>query len=395
MYKEKVVEFSQKNYDRIVELRHKFHMYPETAFEEFETAKTVVEELKRLNIEVSSNIAKTGVVGLIKGGYPGKTVLLRADMDALAIQEEANVPYKSRIPGKMHACGHDGHTAGLLGAAMILNEIKDELHGNVKLIFQPAEEDDGGAKPMIQEGVLENPHVDAAFGCHVWGSLKEGDIQVKHGPLMASPDKFIFKVKGRGGHAAMPHKLIDPISIVAQVISTMQTIVSRRVDPLESAVISFGSIHGGENHNVIPNEVVVTGTIRTFDQDIRKWIPKTMENILKGVTQACDASYEYQFIEHFPPLINDKNMTDLVKQSVAKIVGEDHVFEADQPSMGGEDFAFFAEAVPASFFLVGIAPDEDKPVVHHHPQFAWDDKNLLIVAQTMATVAIDFLEQNK
>jgi len=392
---DRIIELSKKHYNRVVELRHQFHMNPETSFEEFETSKTVANELEKLGIEVTRNVAKTGVVGLIKGKYPGKTVLLRADMDALLVQEEADVPYKSKVPGKMHACGHDGHTAGLLGAAMILNELKDEMHGNIKLVFQPAEENDGGAEPMIAEGVLENPKVDAAFACHVWGTFKEGQIFVKHGPVMASPDIFKFKIIGKGGHAAMPHLTIDPVMIAVQAINNMQSIISRRINPLQPAVISFTSIHGGEVHNVIPNEVEVMGTIRIFDKELREWIPQAMKNVLKGTTESQGGSYVFEHIKRYPPLINDNEMTDMVEKSVAKIVGKDNVTEAPEPNMGGEDFAYFAEQVPSSFYFVGIAPTEDETVSHHHPKFAWDDKNLLIVSQSLAQVALDYLNKNK
>ncbi|AOT71488.1 M20 metallopeptidase family protein [Geosporobacter ferrireducens] len=395
MHTERIIELSKKYYDEMVELRHQFHMYPEIGFEEKRTSETIVKVLKKLGIEFTANVAKTGVVGIIKGKCPGKTVLLRADMDALVLQEEANVPYKSRIPGRMHACGHDGHTAGLLGAAMILNELKDELKGNIKLVFQPAEENDGGAKPMIEEGILENPTVDAAFGCHLWGGTQEGHIHVKHGAVMAAPDKFTFRIIGKGGHGAMPHLAVDSISIAVQAINNMQTIVSRRINPLTPVVISFCSIHGGESHNILPNEVEVVGTVRIFDEDLRQWIPKAMEEILEGVTKSQGANYTFEYIERFPPLINDYQMTDLVSKAVGKIVGDERVSEAPEPNMGGEDFAYFCQKVPASFFFVGISKDLKNPVCHHHPEFQWDDKNLLTVAQSMAQVAVDFLCEDK
>ncbi|TCO69068.1 M20 metallopeptidase family protein [Marinisporobacter balticus] len=394
MLTKQIKKLSEKYFDEMKALRHSFHMHPELAFEEFETSKIVAKELKALGIEVKEHIAKTGVVGLIRGKHPGKTVLLRADMDALPIEEEAEVSYKSNIPGRMHACGHDGHTAGLLGVAMILNDLREQIHGNVKLVFQPAEEDDGGAKPMIEEGILENPKVDAAFACHLWGSIKSGDIHVKYGPMMAAPDKFAFKVIGKGGHAAMPHACVDPVMIAVQAINNMQSIVSRRMNPVEPAVVSFCTIHGGKGHNVIPNEVEVGGTIRTFDNDIRKWIPQAMEETLKGITVSQGATYAFELIEHFPPLINDTKMTDLVKTATEKIVGKNHVHEDQVPNMGGEDFSFFAQAVPSAFFFVGIAEDENNWVFHHHPKFQWDDKNLLVSSQALAQVAIDFLNQN-
>ncbi len=392
MYTERIKQLGEKYYEEMVALRHEFHMHPETGFQEVKTSKTIAKVLKELGMKVKTNVAKTGVVGLIEGKYPGKTVLLRADMDALIIQEEANVPYKSKIPNRMHACGHDGHSAGLLGAAMILNELKDELHGNIKFVFQPAEEEQGGAKPMIEEGVLEDPKVDAAFGCHLWGSIPEGDVHIKHGAMMAAPDIFRFKVIGKGGHAAIPHLSIDPVIIAVQAINNMQSIISRRINPLEPAVISYCSIHGGDNHNVIPNEVEVVGTIRTFDGDLRKWIPNAMESILKGVTESQGASYVYKYEEKFPALINDHEMTNLVSSSLSKILGEDHVFELPEPTMGGEDFAFFTQKVPSSFFFIGIAKDEEHLVSHHHPKFQWEDKNLLIIARGLSQIALDYLK---
>ncbi|WP_053955514.1 M20 metallopeptidase family protein [Inediibacterium massiliense] len=393
MLTDEIKALSQKYFEKMKELRHEFHMHPELAFEEYETSRIVAEELRKLGIEVKTNIAKTGVVGLIEGKYPGKTVLLRADMDALPIDEEAEVSYKSRVKGKMHACGHDGHTAGLLGAAMILNELKDQIHGNVKLVFQPAEEDDGGAKPMIEEGVLENPKVDAAFACHLMGFVPKNHIMVKYGPMMAAPDKFVFKVIGKGGHAASPHTCVDPVMTSVQAINNMQSIISRRLNPVKPAVISFCTIHGGEGHNVIPNEVEVSGTIRTFDEEIREWIPKTMEEILKGICLGCGASYTFKLTKHFPPLINHDNMTDLVKASAQKIIGEENILIGKEPSMGGEDFAYFAQEVPSAFFFVGIAQDEQNPIQMHHPKFSWKDENLLISSQILSQISIDFLNQ--
>ena len=226
--KNKIMSLSEKYYEKVKEIRHLIHMYPELGFEEYKTSELIINELEKLGIEVQRNVAKTGVVGLIRGKQEGKTVLLRADMDALRVEEKVDVGYKSKIPGVMHACGHDGHVAGLLGAAMILNELKDEIIGNVKLVFQPAEEGIGGAKPMIDEGVLNNPKVDAAFGAHLLGSLKEGQIRTMHGHMMASPDTFSFKVIGRGGHGAEPQNSIDPIIITCQIVSSLQTIISRR-----------------------------------------------------------------------------------------------------------------------------------------------------------------------
>ena len=387
-----VKRLGEKYLQHMINLRETIHMYPEDGFSEFTTSKIIIEELEKLGIKVQKNVAKTGVVGLIEGKYPGKTVLLRADMDALKIQEQADVEYKSKIDGMMHACGHDGHVAGLLGAAMILNELKDNLHGNVKLVFQPAEERDGGALPMIEEGVLENPKVDAAFAAHLWGYLNEGEVHLKEGPMMASPDIFNIKVIGKGGHGAVPQESIDPIVITCQIVNSLQTIVSRKINPLDPVVITCGRIQGGDCHNVIPNEVELEGTIRTFNEETRNWVPKVMEDLIRGITTSQGAAYEFKYEPKYPALINDKYMTSFAKESLKKVVGEENVFDLKEPNMGGEDFAYFAQKVPSAFIFVGIANNKSEPVIHHNPYFKWDCKNVGILAQSLSQIAIDYLK---
>ena len=387
-----VKRLGEKYLQHMINLRETIHMYPEDGFSEFTTSKIIIEELEKLGIKVQKNVAKTGVVGLIEGKYPGKTVLLRADMDALKIQEQADVEYKSKIDGMMHACGHDGHVAGLLGAAMILNELKDNLHGNVKLVFQPAEERDGGALPMIEEGVLENPKVDAAFAAHLWGYLNEGEVHLKEGAMMASPDIFNIKVIGKGGHGAVPQESIDPIVITCQIVNSLQTIVSRKINPLDPVVITCGRIQGGDCHNVIPNEVELEGTIRTFNEETRNWVPKVMEDLIRGITTSQGAAYEFKYEPKYPALINDKYMTSFAKESLKKVVGEENVFDLKEPNMGGEDFAYFAQKVPSAFIFVGIANNKSEPVIHHNPYFKWDSKNVGILAQGLSQIAIDYLK---
>ena len=387
-----VKRLGEKYLQHMINLRETIHMYPEDGFSEFTTSKIIIEELEKLGIKVQKNVSKTGVVGLIEGKYPGKTVLLRADMDALKIQEQADVEYKSKIDGMMHACGHDGHVAGLLGAAMILNELKDNLHGNVKLVFQPAEERDGGALPMIEEGVLENPKVDAAFAAHLWGYLNEGEVHLKEGPMMASPDIFNIKVIGKGGHGAVPQESIDPIVITCQIVNSLQTIVSRKINPLDPVVITCGRIQGGDCHNVIPNEVELEGTIRTFNEETRNWVPKVMEDLIRGITTSQGAAYEFKYEPKYPALINDKYMTSFAKESLKKVVGEENVFDLKEPNMGGEDFAYFAQKVPSAFIFVGIANNKSEPVIHHNPYFKWDSKNVGILAQSLSQIAIDYLK---
>ena len=387
-----VKRLGEKYLQHMINLRETIHMYPEDGFSEFTTSKIIIEELEKLGIKVQKNVAKTGVVGLIEGKYPGKTVLLRADMDALKIQEQADVEYKSKIDGMMHACGHDGHVAGLLGAAMILNELKDNLHVNVKLVFQPAEERDGGALPMIEEGVLENPKVDAAFAVHLWGYLNEGEVHLKEGPMMASPDIFNINVIGKGGHGAVPQESIDPIVITCQIVNSLQTIVSRKINPLDPVVITCGRIQGGDCHNVIPNEVELEGTIRTFNEETRNWVPKVMEDLIRGITTSQGAAYEFKYEPKYPALINDKYMTSFAKESLKKVVGEENVFDLKEPNMGGEDFAYFAQKVPSAFIFVGIANNKIEPVIHHNPYFKWDSKNVGILAQSLSQIAIDYLK---
>lgn len=387
-------DIAKKYEQKVIELRELFHMYPEDGFAEFKTSKIVADTLREIGIdEVTTGVAKTGVVGLIKGGKPGKTVLLRGDMDALFLEEKADVPYKSKVPGMMHGCGHDGHTAGLLGAAMILNEIKDELCGNVKLCFQPAEERDGGAQPMIAEGILENPKVDAAIGGHLWGSLPEGELHVREGVMMGSPCIFDFKVIGKGGHGAMPHQAIDPIIMSAQIINSLQTIVSRSTNPLEPVVLSIGQMHAGDAFNVIPNEVYIQGNVRVLDTPTKERVEKQMEAIIKGVTEAYGGTYEFNFRAIYPPVMNDSEMTKFIKKSAANVLGEDNVHNFKEPNMGGEDFSFFGQHVPSVFYFLGLAKDMKNHPIHHNPYFCWSSHMAHEMSKVLAQGAMDYLNK--
>ncbi|MGL5043083.1 MAG: M20 metallopeptidase family protein [Culicoidibacterales bacterium] len=388
----RIKALSQKYLADVQAIRRTLHANPEIGGEEFATAKLISDTLTSLNIEWFS-LADTGVVGLIKGDKPGKTVLLRADMDALPILEDVDVPYASKIAGMMHACGHDGHTAGLLGAAMILTELKANICGQIKLMFQPAEENIGGAERMIAAGLLENPHVDAAFGIHLWGGLAQGRVEVKPGAMMASPDSFHLKIIGKGGHAAMPHLTIDPINITMQIINAAQNIISRRIDPVKPAVISFCSIHAGHATNVIPQELSLSGTIRTLHPENRTLIAKLFNDLIASICQTNGATYDLDYHVGYPAVINDVAMTNLAQTAIAKIVGAPNVSLLEYPSMGGEDFAYLGQHVPASFYLVGIAPENQPNPIHHHPQFAWNDEVLEISAATLAQIAIDYLNQ--
>ncbi len=387
----KTKDKAQRNFDKIQFIRRELHKYPEIAYEEFKTSELIKKSLDELNIPYT-NVGKTGVVALIEGSESSKTVLLRADMDALNIQEETDIEYKSLIDNKMHACGHDGHVASVMGAAMILNEIKSDLKGNVKLMFQPSEESSpSGAKMMIDKGILKNPQVDAAFGLHLWGPLKEGEVGIKYGEMMASFTGFDLKINGKGTHAAMPHLGIDPIVIAGQVINNLQTINSRVIDPTDSIVLSITEIKGGESYNIIPEYVTMKGTIRTFDDRVTDLVVEQMHSIIDSLTKQYHATYELVVDKDIPPLINDNKMCDLIRDSIKKIIDNDKIINLDKPTMGSEDFAFLANQVPSAFFFVGIS--KDKEVIHHHPKFAWDDKVLIDASAMLAQIAYDYLNK--
>lgn len=388
--KEDILKKAKELDSYIIEKRRDFHMHPELKFEEVRTSKIVEEELKKLGYEVIRT-AKTGVIGILKGGKEGKTVALRADIDALPVQEENDVPYKSKIPGKMHACGHDAHTAMLLGAAKILAEIKDELHGTVKLIFQPGEEGGLGAKRIVEEGHLDD--VDAVFGIHVWAELPSGVIGIRSGPLMASADAFKATIEGKGGHGAVPHLSIDPIAVSVDLVNAYQKIISREIDPLQPAVISVTSINAGTTFNVIPEKAEVLGTIRTFDEGIREYIIQRMEQITKSYAEGmrCKGSFELT-MEHIPPTINDENLAEFAKM-VLKDIGK---IEEPKPTMGAEDFAFYTKKAPGLFIFLGIR-NEEKGIIypHHHPRFDVDEDVLWLGSAIYSILAYVYLEGSK
>ena len=354
--------------DQIIAWRRDFHMHPELGYEEERTSKIVEEHLREWGYTIKR--VGTGIIADIGNGE--KKIALRADMDALPVQEENDVPYKSRTPGKMHACGHDAHTAMLLGAAKIIAEHKEELPNKVRLIFQPAEEGGNGALKMIEGGGLEG--VDAIFGLHVWMELPSGIVGVREGPVMAGVGRFDVEIEGKGGHGASPHETIDPVPIAAQAILAFQTIISRNLNPLESGVVSVGTIKAGEAFNVIPERVYMNGTYRFFTQETKKLIEKRIEEVLKGIVLANNASYKLKIEEVAPPTINDPQMASLAKR-VAQKLG---LKVDDVPkSMGSEDFAFYLQKVPGAFIALGIK-NEEKGITHphHHPKFNVDEEVL-------------------
>lgn len=377
--------------DKIIEIRKKIHQNPELSFQEEETAALAAAEMKKLGFKVVENIFETGLVATFtnSNSESDKTLLIRADMDALPIQEKNDLSYKSQKSGVMHACGHDGHTAILIGTAMVLKELAAEFSGKIKFVFQPGEETSGGADGMIKAGVLEDPKVDAALGLHLWGSTPYGVVEYKAGPFMAAPDRFDLTIIGRGGHAARPHNTIDPIPIGAEIISALQTIVSRKVDPLESAVISVCKFSAGSTHNVIPDQAEIKATVRSLKEDLRQQLAADIESVIKNICNIYDADYKLDYIFGYPAVKNDAVMTDLLASSAAKILGPARVQKRTKAEMGGEDFSYFGLEVPSVFYFLGIAP-AGKVINHHQADFKFANDILKDGVAVMAQTAIDF-----
>lgn len=362
----------------IIATRRHIHQRPELAFEEYETAKLIAERLTAMGMEAATEVGKTGVVGLLHGASEGKCVALRADMDGLPIQETGDLPFKSQNDGVMHACGHDGHMAMLLGAAKVLSGMRDRLHGSVKFIFQPAEEGGGGARFMIEDGALENPKVDEIYGIHLWNYQPYGTVGVKEGPILAAADVFTITVKGKGGHGALPHMTVDAIVAASHLVTALQTIVSRSINPLESAVVTVGKISGGHNFNVIADEVTLDGTVRAYAEENRQTIIRRMKEIIDGVVIAFGAQIELDYREGYPLTVNHADQVEKVNAAAEKIIGNGVQFP--YRSMGGEDFSFYLKEVPGCFFFVGSAPQDWEPlsVPHHCSHFDIDERALLV-----------------
>ncbi len=377
----------------IIEYRHALHQIPETAFSERKTSAFVEAQLSKLGLSLETGIAQYGLTGLMKGegngAEEGKTLMIRADMDALAVQEETGLPWSSTHEGNMHACGHDGHMAMVLGAALVLNSMKDKFNGQIKFLFQPAEEGPGGAKPMIEAGVLDNPKVDYALGAHLWPALEQGKIGIKEGPLMAAMDFFDLTITGKGGHGAMPHLCVDPIDTAAQVINALQRIVSRQMNPISPTVVTIGSINGGSSYNIIPDTVRLQGTTRTFDREIWASWPTRMEQIIKGVCQSMGADYSLEYKSGYPPTINNTDMAELAGKCAVRVVGEEHVVAPD-PTMGGEDMAFYLEKTKGCFIFLGTGRPECAPL--HNSTFDFDEQVLLTGVELFSELALTLLK---
>lgn len=378
----------------IISWRRDLHQIPELALELPNTVKYIKEKLDEMGIEYKTLVNGNAIVGIIEGGQEGKTIALRADMDALPIKEETNLPFASSN-GCMHACGHDAHAAMLLGTAKILNENKENLNGNVKLFFQPGEEYPGGALPMIEEGAMDN--VDAVLGLHagsIFKDVEKGKIAVSYGPMMASMDRIFIKIKGKGSHAAYPELSIDPISTAAEVISALQRVISREIKAIDPAVLSITRINGGFNQNIIPDEVELEGTVRTVNNETRQLIARRIEEITKGITAAMRADYEVQYDFKYPPLINSEEFTNFFVNSAKKIIDGKDIFEMKYPVMGGEDMAYFLEKAPGTFFFLSN-PNEIDGVIypHHNSKFDVDESLFYKGTALFIQTVFDYLSE--
>lgn len=382
----------EESFNEMVEIRRYLHMYPELSFEEVETPKYIANYHRKLGHEVKEGVGERGVVAKLQGNKPGPTIALRADFDALPIQEENDIPYKSKVDGVMHACGHDAHTAQLLVLAKALNKIKDDLAGTVVFIHQHAEEiAPGGAIAMIEDGCLEG--VDVIYGTHLWATAPLGTIQYTKGPIMAAADRFEIHVHGQGGHGAQPHLTKDAILIGSQIVQSLHHIVSRRIDPLDNAVISVGSFEAKNAFNVIANSAKLVGTVRTFKKEVQDYIIEEMERICNHIAKAFGATVDFHYEKGYPPVINDREEAEFVRDVALKTDGVSEV-QLIEPDMGGEDFSYYLQRVKGAFFFTGAKDPRWKEVYpHHHPKFNIDERAMLIAAKTLGHLTLKAMEK--
>ncbi|ARF15050.1 M20 family metallopeptidase [Sporosarcina ureae] len=384
--REQLFQKLEQSYDDMVEIRRYLHMNPEVSFKETKTAAYIADFYKQLGVEVRTGVGGNGVVARVKGAKPGKTVALRADFDALPIQDQKDTPYASTVPGVMHACGHDGHTATLLQLAKAMNEMREDLTGEYVFIHQHAEElAPGGAIAMIEDGCLEG--VDVIFGTHLWSLFDSGVIYYAPGPIMAAADRFNITIQGAGGHGASPHQTKDAIVIGSQLVMNLQQVVSRRVDPIESAVLSVGSFVAENAFNVIADQAVLEGTVRTFTNDVRNLMEQEIKRVAEGTALTHDCQITVNYYRGYPAVINHEKETNYLK-TIAESIPNLQGVEEMQPQMGGEDFAYYLEKVPGTFFFTGAKPTDAYP--HHHPRFDIDEKAMIAAAKTLCAAAIEY-----
>ena len=391
---EHILEEAKSISAEIAEWRRHLHQTPELGLETPKTSAYIVQELKKMGVEeIRERVGGWGVAALVKGEKPGKTLAIRADCDALPIKEETGLPFASKN-GLMHACGHDAHTAMALGAAKLLLAHKAELAGTVKFIFQPAEENVQGAKAMIDDGVMENPHVDALIGLHtgcLWKEVGNGEIGVRFGSLMAAVDRFVVTFKGKGGHGATPHLAVDPVTMTATAVLELQTILSRELSPLDAAVLTVGRIEGGKSFNIIPESCLIEGTVRTLNPATRAFVEERLRAVVSRVADGMRGVAEVEYESGPPPLINDTDFTRTFQAFAARLAGAEKVKEIGEPTMGGEDVAYFLEMVPGTFFVHGsCAPEKGQVYPHHNPKFDIDEETFPLGSALFAGFALSW-----
>lgn len=387
-----ILQWLEEREADLIALRRDIHSHPELSGEEARTGNLVATILEEGGLEVRRGVAGTGVLATVRGRASGRNVLIRADMDALPIHETNDVPYRSTVPGVMHACGHDGHTAVAVMVARALQAQADFLNGNVRFAFQPAEERLGGAERMVAEGVMDDPPVDAVLGLHLWNYLPAGVVGLRSGPIFASADELEIVVRGRGGHGALPHEAVDAIVAASHVVVTLQSLVSREVSPLETAVLTLGTIRGGTAFNIVADEVLLSGTLRTFRDEVRDYLLRRCSEVAQGVASALRGSVSFRIRSSCPPVVNDGRVADLVREAAAEALGSGAVVEVD-PSTGADDIAYFLQRAPGCYFLVGSAPPGGvRP--HHTSRFDIDERALLAAAKVLATAALVLLRGN-
>ncbi|NQX65606.1 amidohydrolase [Paenibacillus alba] len=380
----------QAIYDEMVAWRRYLHQNPELSFHEYRTAEFIANHLLSWDIEVRQGVGGNGVVGLLRGSKEGRTVALRADIDALPIQDEKNCEYSSLKSGIMHACGHDAHTSTLLGIAKVASQLRDQLKGNLVFLFQHAEEiTPGGADAMIKDGALEG--VDAVFGVHLWTPFQVGHVYSKGGPLMAAPDEFTIHIQGKGGHGGLPHQTIDSIYVASQLVVNLQSIVSRQVDPIEPCVVSIGSFHGGTSFNVIAETSVLSGTVRTFNAELRADVKQRVERIVASTCDMHQATYQLDYKLGYPTVVNDEKEAERFFSVGQSLFGEEAVHESPL-IMAGEDFSYYLHHRPGCYMFVGAGNVEDGIIhPHHHPKFDIDEKSMLHAANLLIGMALDYM----
>jgi len=392
--------------DEIIALRHQIHQYPELGNREFETAKLIEQHLRSLGLEVQTGVAHTGVVGVLRGGKPGPVVAVRADIDALPVTEETNFDFKSTVRtnylgkevGVMHACGHDIHTSVQLGVVSVLASMRDQLPGTVKFIFQPAEEgapqgEEGGADLMIKEGVLDEPKPEVIFGLHSFSDIEVGQAGYTIGPALAAVDHFRIQIKGKQAHGAQPHRSVDPVVMASQVVTAFQTIRSRNIDPLEPSVVTVGIIRGGERFNIIPQQVYLEGTVRTYSKEVQDKIERRMKEIVDGITKAGGGSFDFDYQRITPATINDEALAKEMIPTLVRVLGQENV-KVLPPVMGGEDFAYFSNIIPGFYYRLGTTKPGTTSGGVHTPTFTADDGAVRVGMRVMSNIVLDYLKQH-